>query len=54
MFLYLAKKVLVVPFCGNYYRFNDSGISKGGVKKPLDKILAISKFEKRFACVRFC
>lgn len=23
MFLYLAKKVLVVPFCGNYYRFND-------------------------------
>ena len=37
MFLYLAKKVLVVPFCGNYYRFNDSGISKGGVKKPLIK-----------------
>ena len=46
MFLYLAKKVLVLPFCGNYYRFNDSGISKGGVKKPLDKILAISKLKK--------
>lgn len=46
MFLYLAKKVLVVPFCGNYYRFNDSGISKGGVKKPLDKILAIIKLKQ--------
>ena len=46
MFLYLAKKVLVVPFCGNYYRFNDSGLSKGGVKTPLDKILAISNLKK--------
>ena len=46
MFLYLAKKVLVIPFCGNYYRVNDAGISKGGVKKPLDKILAINKLKK--------
>lgn len=41
MFLYLAKKVIAMPFCLNYYRVNDAGISKGGVKKPLDKILAI-------------
>ena len=53
MFLYLAKKVLVVPFCGNYYRFNDSGISKGGVKKPLDKILAISKLKKDLLALGF-
>lgn len=53
MFLYLAKKVLVVPFCGNYYRFNDSGISKGGVKKPLDKILAISNLKKDLLALGF-
>ena len=53
MFLYLAKKVLVIPFCGNYYRFNDSGISKGGVKKPLDKILAISKLKKDLLALGF-
>ena len=46
MFLYLATKVIVIPFCGNYYRVNDAGISKGGVKKPLDKILAISKLKE--------
>ena len=49
----LAKKVLVIPFCGNYYRFNDSGISKGGVKKPLDKILAISKLKKDLLALGF-
>ena len=53
MFLYLAKKVLVIPFCGNYYRFNDSGISKGEVKKPLDKILAISKLKKDLLALGF-
>ena len=46
MFLYLSKKVLVIPFCGNYYRVNDAGISKGGMKKPLDKILAIIKLKQ--------
>lgn len=53
MFLYLAKKVLAVPFCGNYYRFNDSGISKGGVKKPLDKILAISNLKQDLLALGF-
>lgn len=46
MFLYLAKKVIAMPFCLNYYRVNDAGISKGGVKKPLDKILAIIKLKQ--------
>lgn len=53
MFLYLAKKVLVLPFCGNYYRFNDEGISKGGVKKPLDKILAINKLKQDLLVLGF-
>ena len=42
-----------MPFCGNYYRFNDQGISKGGVKKPLDKILAISKLKKDLFALGF-
>ena len=46
MFLYLAKKVIAMPFCLNYYRVNDAGISEGGVKKPLDKILAIIKLKQ--------
>lgn len=46
MFLYLAKKVIAMPFCLNYYRVNDAGISKRGVKKPLDKILAIIKLKQ--------
>lgn len=46
MFLYLAKKVIAMPFCLNYYRVKDAGISKGGVKKPLDKILAIIKLKQ--------
>lgn len=46
MFLYLAKKVIAMPFCLSYYRVNDAGISKGGVKKPLDKILAIIKLKQ--------
>lgn len=53
MFLYLSKKVLVIPFCGNYYRVNDAGISKGGMKKPLDKILAISKLKKDLFALGF-
>lgn len=46
MFLYLAKKIITIPFCLNYYRVNYSGISKGGVKKPLDTILAINKLKR--------
>lgn len=46
IFLYLAKKVIAMPSCLNYYRVNDAGISKGGVKRPLDKILAISKLKQ--------
>lgn len=53
MFLYLAKKMVVIPFCGNYYRVNDEGISKGGVKKPLDKILAINKLKKDLLALGF-
>lgn len=46
LFLYFAKKVASIPFCGYYYRVNNAGISKGKVKRPLDKILAISKLKK--------
>lgn len=46
LFLYFAKKVVSIPFCGYYYRVNNAGISKGNVKRPLDKILAISKLKK--------
>ena len=53
IFLYLAKKIVVIQFCGNYYRVNDAGISKGGVKKPLDKILAISKLKKDLLALGF-
>lgn len=53
MFLYLAKKIVVMPFCGNYYRFNDAGISKRGVKKPLDKILAINKLKQDLLVLGF-
>lgn len=53
MFLYLAKKVIAMPFCLNYYRVNDAGISKGGMKKPLDKILAISKLKKDLFALGF-
>lgn len=53
IFLYLAKKILVIPFCGNYYRVHDACISKGGVKKPLDKILAISKLKKDLLALGF-
>lgn len=44
--MYFAKKVASIPFCGYYYRVNNAGISKGKVKRPLDKILAISKLRK--------
>ena len=53
MFLYLAKKIVVMPFCGNYYRVNYEGISKGGVKKHLDKILAINKLKKDLLALGF-
>lgn len=45
MFLYFAKKIVAVPCYGYYYRVNNYGISKGGVKRPLDKILAINKLK---------
>lgn len=53
MFLYLAKKIVVMPYCGNYYRVNYAGISKGGVKKPLDKILAINKLKQDLSSLKF-
>lgn len=51
--MYLAKKIVVMPFCGNYYRVNYAGISKSGVKKPLDTILAISKLKKDLLALGF-
>lgn len=54
MFLYFAKKIVVTPFCGNYYRFNSSGISKSEVKRPLDKILSISKLKSDLLNLGFC
>lgn len=43
IYLYLAKKVVAINYVGYFYRINFSGLSKGGVKKPLDKILSINK-----------
>lgn len=54
MFLYFAKKIVITQFCGNYYRFNISGISKSEVKRPLDKILAISKLKSDLLNLGFC
>lgn len=45
MFLYFVKRILTIPFYGYYYRINNFGISKSGVKRPLDKILAITKLK---------
>ncbi|WP_293839444.1 glycosyltransferase family 2 protein [uncultured Phascolarctobacterium sp.] len=53
LFLYFAKKVVSIPFCGYYYRVNNTGISKGKVKRPLDKILAISKLRKELLASGF-
>lgn len=53
LFLYFAKKVASIPFCGDYYRVNNTGISKGKVKRPLDKILAISKLRKELLASGF-
>lgn len=53
LFLYFAKKVASIPFCGYYYRVNNAGISKGKVKRPLDKILAISKLKKELLASGF-
>lgn len=53
LFLYFAKKVASIPFCGYYYRVNNTGISKGKVKRPLDKILAISKLRKELLASGF-
>lgn len=43
MYYALAKKVVVIKGAYYNYRVNNSGISKGGVKRPLDKCLAINK-----------
>lgn len=53
LFLYFAKKVVSIPFSGYYYRINNTGISKGKVKRPLDKILAISKLKKDLLALGF-
>ena len=45
-FLYYAKKVVSLKYAGYYYRINMDGFSKGVMKRPLDKILAISKLKK--------
>lgn len=64
MYLALAKKVMVVNKPYYNYRVNNSGISKGGVKRPLDKCIAVDmlihdlmeqnvdlkKYYWRFAC----
>ena len=43
MYYALAKKVVTVKEAYYNYRVNNSGISKGGVRRPLDKCLAINK-----------
>lgn len=43
MYYALADKVVVVKDAYYNYRVNNFGISKGGVKRPLDKYLAINK-----------
>ena len=53
MFLYFAKRIVTIPFYGNYYRINNFGISKGGVKRPLDKILAINKLKNDLKDLNF-
>lgn len=53
MFLYFAKRIVSISFCGYYYRVNNAGISKGNVKRPLDKILAISKLKKDLLALGF-
>ncbi len=42
MYLALAKSVMVVEKAYYNYRVNSSGISKGGVKRPLDKCIAVN------------
>ena len=43
MYYALAKKVVVIKEAYYNYRVNNSGISKGEVRRPLDKCLAINK-----------
>lgn len=43
MYLYLAKTVGIINKEYYWYRCNLQGISKGNIKKPIDKILAIDK-----------
>lgn len=45
MFLYLSKRIVTLQYCGYYYRVNYSGLSKGCIKRPLDKIIAIKKLK---------
>ena len=43
MYYALAKKVVVLKSAYYNYSVNNNGISKGGVKRPLDKCIAVSK-----------
>lgn len=45
MYLYLSSRFAAIKYKGYYYRVNPNGISKGGVKRPLDKIIAITKLK---------
>ena len=52
-FLYYAKKVISLKYAGYYYRINMDGFSKGVMKRPLDKILAISNLKKDLLALGF-
>lgn len=45
MYLYLSNKFAAITYKGYYYRVNPNGLSKGGVKRPLDKVMAITKLK---------
>lgn len=49
MYLYLSNKFMTVSDVYYYYRCNYSGISKSGIKRPLDKVIAITKLIKDLA-----
>ena len=52
-FLYYAKKVISLKYAGYYYRINMDGFSKVVMKRPLDKILAISNLKKDLLALGF-
>lgn len=53
MFLFFSKRIVNISYCGSYYRVNNFGISKGGIKRPLDKILAIAQLRKDLLKYKF-